>query len=138
MPTAKQVAMLHVAKKQLGLDDETYRSILKKVGGAESAAELDRYGYEEALAEFKRLGFRATSPNRSFGLRRGMATPEQVGLIRKLWTEWAAGEEPEKGLDAWLERSFHVSALRFLPADKAGKAINGLRAMLRRKAGPAA
>lgn len=138
MPTAKQVAMLHVAKKQIGLDDETYRSILKKVGGAESAADLSRYGYDDVLAEFKRLGFRATSPNRSFGRRRGMATPEQVGLIRKLWTEWAGGEEPEKGLNAWLERSYHVSALRFLPTDKAGKAITGLRIMLKRKTGAAA
>lgn len=139
MPTAKQVALLHVAKKQIGLDDETYRCILKKAGGVESAADLDRYGYEEVLAELKRLGFRPTSRDRSFGRRLGMATPEQIGLIRKLWTDWAGPEEdPEKGLNKWLERCYHVSALRFLPSTEAGKAINGRCAMLRRKTGAAA
>jgi hypothetical protein len=138
MPTAKQLAMLHVAKKQLGLDDETYRFILKDKGGVESAKDLDRFGYEEVLDAFKKLRFRPTSPVRNFGRRRGMASPEQIGLIRQLWTQWASGGDPEKGLNAWLERHYHVSALRFLPSDKASKAINGLRAMLKRKTGEAA
>lgn len=138
MPTAKQLAMLHVAKKQLGLDDETYRCVLKDKGGVDSAKDLSRYGYDDVLAELKRLGFRPTSRDRGFGRRRGMATPEQIGLIRSLWAEWSSDEDAEKGLNKWLERFYHVSALRFLPAAEAGKAINGLRAMLRRKTGAAA
>jgi len=37
-------------------------------------------------------------------------------------------------LDTWLERTFGVSALRFLTAGQAGKAIQGLFAMKRRHA----
>lgn len=138
MPTEKQLGLIHVAKKKLGLDEETYLHILKEAGGVKSAKDLDNYGFEEVLAYLNRLGFRSTSSARHFGRRAGMASPSQIGLIRQLWAEWAGGEDPEKGLNAWLERSYHVSALRFLPADKAGKAITGLRAMLKRKTGEAA
>lgn len=38
--TKKQIALLHVAKKQLALDDDSYRTILARYGGCDSAADL--------------------------------------------------------------------------------------------------
>lgn len=132
MPTPKQIAVVHLAKKQLGMDEEMYRTVLKLHGGVTSAADLDARGFERVMAYFTACGFRSTWTKRTYGERAGMASPRQVELIRELWRQWA-GADDEKGLNAWLERSFHVSALRFLPASTVGKAITGLKVMAARK-----
>ncbi len=132
MPTPKQLAVVHLAKKHLGMDEELYRSVLKLHGCAESAADLDARGFERVMAYFTACGFRSTWTKRTYGERAGMATPRQVDLIRQMWRQWS-GSDDDAALNAWLERSFHVSALRFLPATSVGKAITGLKTMTRRK-----
>lgn len=132
MISAKQIALVHVAVKQLKLDDDTYRAVLAQHGGgAESAKDLDHDGFRAVMEFFNRCGFRSTWTKRTFGVRPGMATPGQVDLIRKLWREWS-GADDEAALNRWLERFYHVTALRFLPRQEAGKAVNGLRAMTKR------
>lgn len=42
----KQAAIIHVAKKQLRLNDETYRHILQKVSNVSSASELDSQSFK--------------------------------------------------------------------------------------------
>jgi phage gp16-like protein len=133
MLNAKQLRLVQIVKRQLALDDETYRHLLKESAGVESAKDLDNVGLNAFVREAKRLGFRHTSAT-SFGARRGMATPKQVAMIRALWTDWSTVDASEKALNVWLESSYGISALRFLSSDAAGKAINGLRAMIRRKA----
>ncbi|WP_424362703.1 regulatory protein GemA [Methylocystis parvus] len=135
MLTTKQMRLVQAIKKHLG-DEETYRHLLRRTAGVDSAKDLTEYGLDALVAEAKRQGFPLT-PQRSFGLRRGMATSRQVALIRKLWAQWASDGD-EKALNAWLERSFQISALRFLPAEAAGKAITGLRKMVARKNSKAA
>lgn len=135
--TPKQTALVHLAAKQLGFDDDIYRTILKVHGGVDSARDLDNRGFERVMAYFTAHGFRSTWTQRTFGKRPGMASPRQVDLIRDLWTEWS-GKSDEASLNAWLERSFHVTALRFLSSAAAGKAISGLKAMISRKRTPAA
>lgn len=135
MPTPKQVALLHVAAKQLGLDEDTYRAALQVHGGTVSAKELDTRGFERVMAYFTACGFRSTWTQRTFGKRAGMASPRQVDMIRSLWEEWS-GQADEQALNGWLERSYQVSALRFLTAGAASKAITGLKAMIRRKQKP--
>ena len=64
--TRGQIAILHVAKRQLGLSDGEYRSIISSCtrGGTESASELDNLGFTIVMKRFERLGFRSTSPKR--------------------------------------------------------------------------
>lgn len=57
----KALAALHIAKAQLGLDDATYRDVIRRVSAAngpevESAGRLDRNQMRAALEEFRRLG----------------------------------------------------------------------------------
>lgn len=130
--TPKQIALVHLAAKQLGFDDDLYRAILIAHGGVDSAKNLDARGFERVMAYFTAHGFRSTWTQRTYGNRPGMATPRQIDLIRGLWADWSGGED-EAGLNAWLERSFHVSSLRFLSGAAAGKAITGLKTMIARK-----
>jgi len=39
-----QLAKIHIAKKELGLDDETYRSMLWTIARVRSASDLDSHG----------------------------------------------------------------------------------------------
>lgn len=126
---AKKKGLIHVAKARLGLADDDYRAMLRRVAGVDSSAELDQLGFEAVMDELRRLGFTSDFAKRGYGFRAGMATPPQIELIRRLWSEYA-GEAA--GLDGWLEKYQGVSALRFLDADRAGKAITALRSMARR------
>lgn len=132
MPTAKQIKLVHLARRKLGIDDNLYRSILHGYGGVVSSKDLDNAGFEGVMAYFARCGFRSDWTKRTFGKRLGMASPAQIELIRALWEEWS-GSDDERTLNSWLDRSYHIAALRFLTPDIAGKAINGLRVMVARK-----
>ncbi|MEJ0012893.1 MAG: regulatory protein GemA [Bauldia sp.] len=133
--SGKQLALLHVAKSRLALDDGDYRAILASHGGGvESASDLDAAGFTMVMHRFAELGFQSTSAKRGFGSRAGMASPRQIGLIRKLWAEWSeSAPQDEAAINRWLERHYAVSALRFLTAGAASKAITGLKAMAGRK-----
>lgn len=52
----KEIARIHCAKRDLGLDDEMYRDLLERVAGVRSASELDDRGRRRVLDELSRLG----------------------------------------------------------------------------------
>lgn len=132
MTSPKQIALVHLAAKQLGLDEGSYRAVLARQGGVTSARDLDHAGFAAVMAYFTACGFRSTWTRRTYGNRPGMATPGQIDLIRRLWRQYA-GSNDDRALDRWLERSFKASALRFVTRDQAAKAISGLKAMIRRQ-----
>lgn len=134
--TKKQIALLHVAKKELALDDDTYRAILARFGNCESAADLEAAGFTMVVNYFTAMGFRSTWTKRTYGYRPTMASPAQVELIRKLWGKFSGELDPDDGdmeLNKWLDRFHKVSSLRFVDSKKAAKVITGLKAMTLRK-----
>jgi hypothetical protein len=129
--TRGQIALIHVAKKQTGMCDDDYRALLLSCtrGQASSAAELDNFGFTIVMKRFERLGFRSTSPRRPLGIRASMASDPELALCRRLWLEFTGVTGTEAQLGVWLDKKFKVSALRFLPAEDAGRIICALRAM---------
>lgn len=131
MMTHKQLAMIQAAKRQLALTEDEYRGLLWRMGEVESTRDLTPAGFNALIRAFETLGFQRTNP--PLHVRRGMATPAQLALVEQLWRQWAEGDKPD-ALRHWLERSFKISALRFMTTDHAAMAINALRVMNRRKA----
>jgi hypothetical protein len=130
-----KVRLIQVAKRSLGLADDDYRSILLRVAGVSSSTELDDSGFRQIMDSFAHLGFQSTSAAANFGRRDGFATAGHVATIRRLWASYTRGEGTDTTLGKWLEGKWHVSALRFLPAEQAPKVIAALKAMeMRRKA----
>lgn len=129
--TSRQIALLKVGMKQLGLSDADYRLCLVHIAGVTSATELDREGFEAILAFFEWKGFAPmTAHGPDFGQRPGMASFAQIELIWALWSEFTGGVyDGEAELNKWLLRTFKVSSLRFLTQDAARKAITALKAM---------
>lgn len=54
----KKKALIHIAKEDLRLEEDSYRHILKGVAGVESAARLTREGFEKVMKRFHEMGFK--------------------------------------------------------------------------------
>lgn len=130
--TRKQSAAIHVGKKELGLTDDEYRAILYRSAGVTSSRELDSFGFESVIERFASLGWRPDFARPYLGRRPGMATPGQVTLMRTLWDRYTGGKGDDLTLGKWLNRTFGVSALRFVTAAQASKVIDALKAMVAR------
>jgi phage gp16-like protein len=52
-----ELAKIHIAKEQLGLDDETYRQMLWTIARVQSAGKLDAAGRRAVLEHLKARGF---------------------------------------------------------------------------------
>jgi hypothetical protein len=122
-------AIIGVARRQLALTDEDYRSILGLYAGVKSSTELDQQGFSNVMGRFAELGFQSTSPRRPLTARAGMASPAQTSFIRHLWSECTNGNGTDASLGKWLEGKFHVSSVRFVTAELAPKVVGGLKGM---------
>lgn len=110
MPNAKpkshrtlDLAQIHLGKKQLGLEDDTYRTLLWTVARVRSAKDLDAAGRRAVIAHMVARGARL---GYSGAARRNIPPAERK--VRALW--WAlhqAGavqDASDRALGAWVAR----------------------------------
>lgn len=133
--TAKQLALLAVARKRLGLVEDDWRALLLHYGGHASARELDAQGFADVMDRLRQLGFVSDARKGALGERPGMASPGQVALITRLWRKVAL-DGSDAALNGWLNKYHHVGALRMVSATKASAVITALKAMATRSAKP--
>lgn len=53
----RELAQIHIAKSDLGLDEDTYRAVLMDVAGVDSAAKLNAKQRQAVLERFKSKGW---------------------------------------------------------------------------------
>jgi phage gp16-like protein len=125
------LAKIHIAKARLALCDASYRDLLRRVAGVESAAALDARGIAAVLAEFRRLGFadgKGRYPARA-----------QARMIRAVWADIVRlgidATDPEAALRAFVRRQTRtlaapagVDAVEFLDSRQANRVLEGLKA----------
>jgi Protein of unknown function (DUF1018) len=131
--SAKRLALLHVARRRLGLDEGAWRGLLAAAAGVRSSRNLDADGFEAVMLRLEAAGFRSTSKRKPLPARRGMASPREVQMIRALWGLYTGDAGDDRSLGKWLHGRFGVSDVRSVDAGLARKAIGGLRAMLAKK-----
>jgi len=136
----EKIALVHIAAHQLHMNDADYRALLMQTAGVNSSSGLNEAGFRAVMLRMEKLGFSHAKnvtapapPPPLYGKRDGMATPAQVSAILRLWARWH-GRDDARALGHWLDHSFHVSDLRFVDSPTAQKAIEGLKAMIARKA----
>lgn len=132
--TKKQIALLHVAKSRLGLQEGDYRAILSLYGGAESAKDLTLGGFERVMRHLQQLGFDAPAyhPPRRSAVRNAGAVvePPQAYKIEQLFADLGIDTaERRQGLCRRVIKKPWAQTR----AD-ANKVIECLKAMLRRRA----
>lgn len=138
MPVQKLLAKIHIAKKELGLDEETYREVLNAECGILSAKFLTNDQALKVIRRFKDSGWIPKSKPKKYDDQKGdiySATPAQKRKIEVLWHDLYRGNEETRHLRQFLWNHFKVSDIRFLDKDKAHDVIEGLKAMQMRRSG---
>ena len=129
-----RLALIHLARKELDLDEEAYRAILEGAAGVSSAAAIETEAqFDEVLLAFKNLGFvRKPATRKRLPLTEAnipdkkRATSRQLYYIKGLW-ELASRAKDEKSLRAMVKRIGKVDDLRFLDRPSASSLILALR-----------
>ncbi|KVO25383.1 hypothetical protein WJ74_30215 [Burkholderia ubonensis] len=121
------IRLIHVAKRDLAMADDSYRGVLRQIGKKESAADLTIPELEKVLEHLKRCGFKVRSNKQS----RGRADDDQSKMIRGLWIELAergvVQNRSEEALAAFVKRMTGIDALDWLSSAQASRVIEHLK-----------
>lgn len=127
----REIQLIKIAQKQLGMDDDTYRDMLWSVARVKSSTELDFAGRKKVLDHLQDCGFKRTRPH-----PRKLADDPQSKKIRALWLELhTAGKvrnSSESALAAFVKRQTGRDALQWLTAREASNVIEELKKWLNR------
>lgn len=125
------LAAIHVARKQLGLDEDTYRALALRVTGKSSASAMSEGERGRLLEEMRRQGFKPA--------RKDLEGP----FAAKLQALWIAGwnlgvfrDRSDAALLSFVRRQAHIDHTRWLlDGEEAAKVVDALKAWMTREAG---
>ena len=128
--TKNKYSIIHVAKKQLGLDDDAYRAILSGAGLTSSKDIKTATQFNTVMTAFQSLGFKSTGMagrriNTVTGTP-GMISKKQEYYIRGLWL-LASRFKDEESLRKIIKRVGKVDDISFLTKRSASAVILALR-----------
>lgn len=143
------IRLVHVGKRQLGLDEDTYRVILQAQTGKESCAAMDGHDLNRVLRRFRELGFAPSSKGKGKGKGQSKKlSPKtrhrryhtQADKIRALWIECyqvgAVSDRFEGALNQFVHRMTGVEQVDWLddrvPTQEINKVVEALKAMKQR------
>jgi len=124
------ISKIHLAKKQLALAEESYRAILQRITGLNSAGKMRVDELEMVLREFARLGWRAKPATKR-------SAQPQIRMIHAVWADICKlqGRGDEAALRAFVRRQTRteehpdgVDSPNFLTAPLANRVLEGLKA----------
>lgn len=129
-PRTALIKQVHVARRQLGLDEADYRATLRAATGKDSAATMIANELAQAVDAFARLGFKRTFKGAPDGKKSARAG---VRLIFGLWTDLGRRqliENPSRpALFAFVKRMTDVDHPDWLDNSQANKVIEALKAI---------
>lgn len=124
----RELAQIHVAKAQLGLDDDTYRAMLWTVARVKSAADLDWAGRKKVLDHLKAGGFKIKSKSRP------APAASKAALVSKIRAQLIAlGNKPDAYADGMARHMFHIERFEWCDPVQLGKVIAALAVQQKRK-----
>jgi len=130
MSRKKELAVIHIAKDELGLDDGEYRDLMEAWTGEESAGDMDEAQRHEVIENFKEMGFEPQS-DRDERLEIGDDDKPQVKKIKQLWLklhEVGAVTNPSlESLNAYVQRMTETDRVQWLGTTDASRVIEALK-----------
>lgn len=127
------IAKIHIAKKALGLDDDTYRLLLEETVKKKSAKQCSELQLVKVLNVLKEKGFK---PAKSREYRKPLKGRLDLTKVYALWAELQElGVITERGLtslDKYCKRMTGVDCVQWLDEMSAQKLIECLKQWVKR------
>ncbi|WP_350447793.1 regulatory protein GemA [Pseudomonas solani] len=118
---------IQIARRQLGMDDDTYRAMLKRTVGAESSKGLTTRQVGRVLVELERLGFEPTGKARMPTDRQvAEPPPERKALVFKIGAQLAEAGRPWAYADAMAVQMFKVARVEWCEPDQLRRLVAAL------------
>ncbi|WP_019221537.1 phage protein GemA/Gp16 family protein [Bartonella senegalensis] len=125
------LAALHMGRRALALDDETYRAMLYRLTGKYSAKDLSVLEKRLVMDEMRAWGFQAKAK-----LLEGTYAKKLQALWIAGWNLGIIRDRSDKALLAFVKRQTGIDHIRFLrDSDDACRAIEALKSWLQREGG---
>jgi phage gp16-like protein len=128
-PRARLIKLIHVARRDLGLDDDAYRLMLTETTGQASSKVMSIPELQRVLDRLKAGGFKVKRPARA-------ADDPQARKIRALWltlhSEGKVRNPSEAALNAYVQRQTRVARIEWLSTGQCSAVIEALKQWMER------
>jgi phage gp16-like protein len=127
----REIRLIHVAKRELQLDDDTYRAMLFSLCRVRSSSDLDWSGRKKVLDHMKARGFKVKSSPANKN-----AKDAEYRKVRALWKALHAmggvEHDSDEAVRAYVKRMARVEDFKFLNGWQTRTVIEGLKKWIRR------
>lgn len=121
---SKAMAAIHAAKRDLGMDDDTYRDMLFNVAGKRSAKDLNKEGVSKVLDHLRSIGatkIGTKKPGQHLGKPHNF--DKQPEMITKIEALLADMELPWSYADSIAKRQTGVEKMAWVRDEKSLRAV---------------
>ncbi|ECE1532767.1 DUF1018 domain-containing protein [Salmonella enterica] len=104
MERDKLISTIHVAKRELRLDEDTYRDALRTATGKTSCRDMTLPELSKALAAFKKRGFKVRSKPQNRALKPATVTAKIRAIWRLMHAQGFLASDGEAVLNRWVRK----------------------------------
>lgn len=122
----RELAKIHIAAKELGMDDEAYRAMLWTVARVKTAKDLDAGGRTRVLEHLKACGFKGKRGRPHAGAPHNLGSEERGGQLSKIEAMLTAAGREWAYADGMAKRMFSVDRVAFCNGEQLQKLIAAL------------
>ena len=128
----KEIALVHVAKSQLGLTEDEYRGLLSSIG-VSSSKELGYRRFDELMNQFRARGFKPLGGSKKAAGTHSDLPKEKQPMLSKIGAILAELEMPWRYADRVAKKMFGIDRLRWCTTDQTWKVLQALIIFQKRK-----
>ena len=121
------LAQIHIARAQLGMDDDTYRAMLFAQARVRSAKDLDHAGRAKVLAHLQACGASLGRPAPSYPGKPKRPPGDREALMRKIEAHLTEASRPWAYAHGMARHMFQVDLLEFCDGNQLGRIVAGLQ-----------
>lgn len=121
---AKDLARIHLAKKELGLEEEVYRSLLRNTTGKDSASAMGPGERWKVLLELGRLG--AKSAAKAYPGKPAIVSIDKAPLLDKIEAQLAEAKRPWAYVHGMAWKMFKKNQVQLCEPDELQKIVAAL------------
>jgi phage gp16-like protein len=131
----REVRLIKIGQRELMMEDDTYRAMLRRLGGVDSATDLDWAGRKKVLDHLRASGFKKTAGKHRSQAPRKLDRSE---LMQKIEAQLADTQRPWEYAHSMAKHMFKVDHLDFCTPDHLHRIVAALEYDARRRAKAAA